>query len=79
MLVFPETLVAAATEAGMELPDNVRDFDKNEYPHFHAFCVTQLGRPDPLGRTLGECQSHRGDPKGRNSETNRSGPRCSWS
>ncbi len=44
MMVFPEMLIPAAQEAGMSCPPNADDFKPEEFPHFHVFCVIQLGR-----------------------------------
>ncbi len=44
MLVFPGLIENAAREAGIAVPPDVDDFDPDEFPHFHFFCVVQLGR-----------------------------------
>lgn len=50
MLVFESMIAKAAQEAGMKVPpDELLDEEKpenytEEYPHFHCFCVLQLGR-----------------------------------
>lgn len=37
-------LVAAAEMAGMEVPEDTDGYDRTKYPHWHVFCVCQLGR-----------------------------------
>lgn len=40
-------LVGPAEKAGMKVPENVDNFDRNEYPHFAVYCAIQLGAPMP--------------------------------
>ena len=47
MVAFPTMLVAPAKDAGIEVPDDLDNYDKELYPHFFVFCVVQLGRPMP--------------------------------
>lgn len=47
MLAFPEMIVEAAYEAGIEVPNNFHDYDKDKYPHWFVFCQMQLGQPMP--------------------------------
>jgi len=49
MLAFPSMLENPAIQAGMSVPLNSDDFDKNKekYPHFFVFCLMQLGRSMP--------------------------------
>lgn len=47
MFVFPGMLVSAAEKAGIEVPENPEDFDKNKYIRFYIFCEAQLGRSMP--------------------------------
>lgn len=47
MIALSLALVSAAENAGIDIPDNPDDFDKNEYPYFHLFCCAQLGQPMP--------------------------------
>lgn len=44
MLAFPGMLVGPASRAGMKVPPNPEDFDRDQYPHFFVFCAVQLGR-----------------------------------
>lgn len=50
MLAFPSMLVGAAKAAGINLPDNIEEYDPNEFPHWHVYLSCQLGtampRPD---------------------------------
>jgi len=47
MLAFPELIAPAATEAGIEVPPDLGNFDPEEYPHWTVFCNAQLGQPMP--------------------------------
>lgn len=47
MIAFTFMLERPAREAGMAVPDDTDDFDHEVYPHFHVFCVMQIGRPMP--------------------------------
>lgn len=53
MMAFPSMLLKAAQEAGMKTPpledQNTEGFDPTEFPHFHVFCIVQLGRRMELG------------------------------
>ena len=44
MMAFPGMLVDAAEEANMKVPPDTDEFEPLEYPHFHCFCLLQLGR-----------------------------------
>lgn len=48
MLAFPIMLVDAAEQAGIAIPPenqiNDASYDRNQYPHWHVLCITQLGR-----------------------------------
>jgi hypothetical protein len=44
MLAFPGMLTEPAKRAGIKVPPNPEDYDKNKYPHFAVFCSMQLGR-----------------------------------
>lgn len=43
MLAYPSLLVSAAKRAGIAVPGNPDDYNEEEYPHFHLFCLAQLG------------------------------------
>lgn len=45
MLAFPDMLIDAAYKAGIAIPENINNYDRNEFPHFYVFCYLQLGRP----------------------------------
>lgn len=49
MLAFASMLLSAADEAGIKHPpeDQVDEmsYDRDQYPHWHVLCVTQLSRP----------------------------------
>lgn len=47
MLAFPGMLVPAATEAGIKVPYDPENYERDEFPHFHVFVQIQLGRPMP--------------------------------
>lgn len=44
MIAFPKMLVQAAEKAGMKVPPDADNFDPEDFPHFHVFCVLQLAR-----------------------------------
>jgi len=50
MLAFPSMIVPAAEKAGIKLPDNPDDlegYNPEEYIHWHAFTLMQLGASMP--------------------------------
>lgn len=47
MIAEPAGLVGPAKEAGIAIPEDLEEFDPEEYPHWDAFCTMQLGRPMP--------------------------------
>jgi hypothetical protein len=47
MIAFIEMLVEPAKKAGMNVPSDVDNYDKNDFPHFWVLCTLQLGRPMP--------------------------------
>lgn len=49
MMLFPSMLINAAQKAGMAVPPNPEAFDAEAFPHFHVFCLLQLGRPVSWG------------------------------
>lgn len=40
-------LINSAKEAGIKVPADPDNYDAHEFPHFHVFCVMQLGKPMP--------------------------------
>ena len=47
MIVHPGLLVNPAKESGIAVPDDLRDYDPEQYPHWDVFMFAQLGRPMP--------------------------------
>lgn len=47
MIAFSELLVGPAKEAGIKVPDDVEQYDRDAYPHWHLFCCIQLGARMP--------------------------------
>ncbi len=47
MIVNPHLISEAAAQAGIKLPPDLENYDKEEYPHWHLFCSAQLGVPIP--------------------------------
>jgi hypothetical protein len=45
MIAFPFLLLEPAREAGMKIPNDPYNYNPEEVPHFHVFCILQLGRP----------------------------------
>lgn len=48
MIAFPGMLLTPAKDAGMKVPDDAENFNKEEYPHFYVFLQVQLGAPMPF-------------------------------
>ena len=48
-------LIEAAQQAQMKIPEDVylwwKDENARDFPHFFAFCLYQLGRPVPRGKS----------------------------
>lgn len=55
MIAFDFMLIPAAKEAGMKTPSEEQierqNFDKAEYPHWHVYCMLQLGRRMPSAQS----------------------------
>lgn len=47
MIAFPELLVEPARKAGIKIPDDLVDYVADDYPHWHVYCIMQLGTPMP--------------------------------
>lgn len=47
MILSADMLVPAAVKAGMKVPEVPENFHehKEDFPHFYAFCLVQLGKP----------------------------------
>jgi len=37
--------VDAAKAAGIEVPSDLHDYDKSEFPFWHLYCLAQIDRP----------------------------------
>ena len=42
---MPELLIPAAKSAGIKLPNDLENFDSEQYPHWHVLCIVMLGMP----------------------------------
>jgi len=47
MIAFPELLVKPAQKAEIKVPKDIKNYDTNDYPHWHVYNVVQLGKPLP--------------------------------
>lgn len=47
MIAYPEMLVGPAEEAGIKVPSDVENYNVSQFPHWHMFCLIQLGAPMP--------------------------------
>lgn len=47
MIAFAGMLVPAAEKAGIKVPENLEDYDRNEYKHWWVFQQVQLGTAMP--------------------------------
>lgn len=47
MIALPVMLANAAAEAGMKVPPDPDNFERDEYPHFNVLCFVQLGSSMP--------------------------------
>jgi len=45
MIALPEILAAAASRAGIALPDDLRNYEPTAFPHWHLLQIMQLGQP----------------------------------
>ena len=48
MLAFPGLLVGPAKAAGIKVPPDPETYPKEEFPHWHAYVVMQVGAPMPF-------------------------------
>lgn len=44
MLAFPGMIAGAAEKAGIKLPDDIEEYDPDQFPHWHVFQRVQLCR-----------------------------------
>lgn len=54
MIAFPEMLVAFAEDAGIIVPENIDDYSKENFPHWHVYVTLQLGARMPNPWSHGE-------------------------
>jgi len=47
MITQAETLVEAAKAAGIDVPPNIREYSKDDYPWWHLYRISQIDRPMP--------------------------------
>lgn len=47
MIVFPEVLRLPAEQAGIQCPDDLENYDPDEFPYWHVYSLVQLGAPLP--------------------------------
>lgn len=47
MIALPEVLAVVARESGMKVPEDLNNYDKDEFPHWHVYLTLQLGAPMP--------------------------------
>lgn len=40
---LPDMMMEFAEQAGIKVPQNAKDFDKKEYPHFFVYLICSLG------------------------------------
>jgi len=50
MIACPELLVKPAQDAFIPIPENLEDYDVEEYPHWHVYLMLQLGSSMPDAR-----------------------------
>jgi len=50
-------LVEPASQAGIDIPDDLESYDTEKYSRFHLFCCAQLGQPMPSPATHFEMQN----------------------
>jgi hypothetical protein len=47
MIAFPEMLIGAAEKAGIKVPPNPDEFERDDYMHFFVFSTVQIGAAMP--------------------------------
>lgn len=47
MMAFPSMLVNPAKKAGIPVPEDPDNFDRDAFQRFHLFCLAQLGQSMP--------------------------------
>ena len=46
-MAYPRMISGAARDAGIEVPEDPEDYDKDKYPRWYIFCIMQLGASMP--------------------------------
>lgn len=47
MIAVSEILAECAREAGIKVPENLDEYDPNDFPHWHVYHSVQFGQPMP--------------------------------
>ena len=47
MIALAEMLIVPAQKAGMKTPEDVYNYNTNDFPHFHVYELVQIGSPMP--------------------------------
>lgn len=47
MIAFPSMLVGCAKEAGIDVPNDIENYDPEGYMKWHIYCAVQLGQSLP--------------------------------
>ncbi len=47
MIAFPSLLVQPAEQAGIPVPEDIENYDPDEYPYWNVFTIMQCGRRMP--------------------------------
>ncbi len=47
MIAFPSMLVGCAKEAGIDVPDDIENYDPESYMKWHIYNIVQLGQSLP--------------------------------
>jgi hypothetical protein len=47
MIAYAEMLVVPANQAGMKVPPDLKNFNKEQYPHWFVYTQMQLGEAMP--------------------------------
>jgi hypothetical protein len=47
MIAFAGILAGVAEGAGIKIPEDPEHYEPADYPHWHVYCMSQLGAPMP--------------------------------
>ena len=47
MIAYHQLLLEPAKDACISIPENLEEYDQEKHPHWHVFCMLQLGSPMP--------------------------------